>query len=548
MSTEAQAQTPSAETKPPGGTRRAAGIVGLAVIASRFLGLIREVVLASMFGAGLLYDAYLAAFRIPNLLRDLFAEGALSTAFTTLFTRTWEKEGPPPAWALANLIFSAMLFFLGGLCLIGMIDAGWIVQIANPGFHHVAGKFELTVTLTRILFPFILFVSLAAVVMGILNARFIFGLPASASTVFNIVSVIAGVSGAFLFDPQADWRHPHFGQPALYGVCAGVLLGGLAQLGFQLPALWKLGFRFRWHLDLNDTRLREVWQLMWPSVIAGAAVQVNVLVNSIFASEINGGQSWLACAFRLMQFPIGVFGVSIATTMLPAVTRHHARNDLAAFGKTLRQSLRLVLFLTIPAAVGLAVLAEPIIGLIYQHGNFSAHDTAQTAFALQAYAIGLAGYAAIKVIVPCFYALGLPQTPLRISLFGIGINFALNFTAMRLLHLGHAGLALTTSCVALVNFVQLYIALARRIDTGHHHEWFSFLARLAIAADLLALAAWFLNRMTLPWAGHSLFLRALVLLAVIGVSGAVYLGAALLLHVEETHEAWGILKRKLGRK
>ena len=542
-------QPPSGARKPENNTRRAAGIVGIAVIASRFFGLIREQVFAAMFGAGKLLDAYNAAFQIPNLLRDLFAEGALSTAFTTLFTRTWDREGPAPAWQLANLIVSAMLFFLGTLCLLGIVAAPLIVTLTNPGFHHFAGKFELTVHLTQVLFPFILFVSLAAVVMGMLNARFLFGLPASASTVFNIVSVVGGVAGAYLLDPtaRADWLHPKFTERALFGVCLGVLAGGLAQLAVQLPALVKLGYRFRWHLALKDPRLLEVWQLMWPSVIAGAAVQVNVLVNGVFASEIDGGRSWLNCAFRLMQFPIGVFGVSIATATLPSISRHFARNDLPAFGKTVRESLRLAWFLTLPAAVGLGVLARPIIALIYQHGHFTAHDTAQTALALQAYSIGLAGYAAIKVLVPCFYALGLPKTPLRISLLGIGFNVVLNFCLMRLFGMGHAGLALTTSCVALLNFGQLTAALSKKIDTGTFREWASYLARVLAAAALCGDTAWFLNGLVERYVPTGL-LRALGLLWAIGISAAVYGGASLAFRIEETHQAWGMIRRRLFKK
>ncbi|MDE2357609.1 MAG: murein biosynthesis integral membrane protein MurJ, partial [Alphaproteobacteria bacterium] len=337
-------------------TRRAAGVVGLAVVASRLFGLLREVVFAAMFGAGELLDVYIAAFRIPNLLRDMFAEGALSIAFTTLFTRTWEKEGEAPAWALANLILSTMIVVMGVICVTAILFAPAVVEVTNFGFHNVPGKFALAVQLTRILFPFILFVSLAAAVMGMLNARFVFAVPASASTVFNIVSVVAGVGLAFAFQPQAlaHWRHPAFDQRALYGVSLGVLLGGLAQLSMQLPSLLRLGFRFRWRLAFTDPRLAELWRLMWPSLIASATVQVNVLVNGMFASEINGGQSWLYCAFRLMQLPIGLFGVSLATATLPAVTRAAARGDMAAFGHTAKDSLRLAAFLTLPAAAGLA--------------------------------------------------------------------------------------------------------------------------------------------------------------------------------------------------
>jgi putative peptidoglycan lipid II flippase len=487
----AEAAEPSPAVAPPKlrdepDTRRSAGVVGLAVVASRLFGLGRELVFPAMFGAGKVLDAYYAAFQIPNLLRDLFAEGALSTAFTALFTRTWDKEGAEPAWTLANLTLSAMVFLGGLVCVLGIIGAPFIVEATNFGFHSVPGKFELAVQLTRILFPFILFVSLAAAVMGMLNARFIFGVPASASTVFNIVSVIAGVACAFAFDPtaRASWPHPVFTIYSMYGVCMGVLLGGLAQLGMQLPVLWRLGFRFRWRLQLTNPRLKELWTLMWPSLIAGSLVQVNVLVNGAFASEIDGGRSWLNCAFRLMQLPIGLFGVSLATVTLPAVARRFAQDDLGAFGRTVRSSLRLTLFMSVPAAVGLGVLAGPIIALIYQHGHFSAHDTAMTALALQAYSIGLAGYAAIRVLTPCFYALNQPRVPMRITMIGIGLNLALNFLNMVVFHLGHAGLALATSGIAIANFSQLSTALSRRVDFGGIGEWAGFLGRVVLAAGL----------------------------------------------------------------
>ncbi|SDT87858.1 putative peptidoglycan lipid II flippase [Verrucomicrobium sp. GAS474] len=551
---------PPPPTPPPGyqptGTRRAAGIVGLAVIVSRFFGVIREQIFAAMFGGGKLLDAYLAAFQIPNLLRDLFAEGALSTAFTTLFTRTWEKEGPPPAWLLANLIFSAALFFLGGICLLGIIDAPLIVEMTSHGFHAVPGKFELTVNLTRLLFPFILFVSLASVAMGMLNARFVFGLPASASTVFNIVSVAGGIAGAYACDPVAreNWAHPHFSERALYGLCLGVLLGGFAQLAIQIPGLVKIGYRFKWTLNPGHPRLREVWSLMWPSVIAGAAVQINVLVNGQFASQIDGGRSWLNCAFRLMQFPIGVFGVSLATATLPAISRAFARDDMAGFGQTARNSLRLAFFLTIPSAVGLAVLAEPIIRLIYQHLHFTARDTAQTAAALQAYSIGLSGYAAIKILVPCFYALGERTMPLRVSLIGIGANLVLNLAAIKILHFGHAGLALTTSCVALLNFGQLFLALRKRIDIGPAVEWTGFLLRVLAAAALCGLGAWAAEHFTAGWQNEPLgkldtvWRGAFCLFLALSTGVTAYGLGSILFGLHEFHEAAALIKRKLKRK
>ena len=525
------------------GNRKSAGIVGMAVVGSRMLGLVRELVFAAMFGAGKWYDAFLGAFQIPNLMRDLFAEGALSTAFTTTFTKTHAKEGDQPAWALANLLFSTMILVIGAICVAGIAASPMIVEITNFGFHSVPGKFELTVELTRIMFPFILFVSLAAVVMGVLNARFVFGLPASASTAFNFVSIVFGVGLALLFEPQADWRHPVFGQKALYGVTIGVLLGGVTQLAIQMPSLWRLGFRFHWRINFKDEKLRQVWRLMWPSVIAGAAVQVNVMVNGMFASEIDGARSWLNYAFRLMQFPIGVFGVAIATVTLPAVARHHARADLAAFGHTVEESLRLAFFLTIPAAVGLAVLAPRIIGVIYQRGNFTAQDTALTAAALQAYVIGLAGYAAIKILVPCFYALDKPRIPLQVSLFGIAVNVGCNFMLVKWFGMGHVGLAFSTAILATVNFLQLVVYLRKHIVFGSASRWAGYLGRVLCAAGLMGVASWYAADAAAGSApGFSGRLASLVAGLAAGV--AVYGVATVIFRIPETTAAMNMVRRK----
>ncbi|MBM4143048.1 MAG: murein biosynthesis integral membrane protein MurJ [Lentisphaerae bacterium] len=513
--------------------RRAAGVVGLAVVGSRVLGLVRETVLAAMFGGGRNLDALLAAFQIPNLMRDLFAEGALSTAFTTTFTKTHETEGEQPAWRLAGLLISSVIVVLGAACIAGILASPVLVQITSFGFRSVPGKFELTVRLTRILFPFILLVSLAAVAMGMLNARYIFGLPASASTVFNLVTIVAGVSLALAFDPQPDWRRPDFGERALYGAALGFLLGGFAQLGMQLPALWRLGFRFRWRLACGDPGLRRIWRLMWPSLIAGAAVQVNVLVNAMFASEINGARSWLNCAFRLMQFPIGVFGVAIATVTLPAISRHHAREETARFGRTVEEALRLCFFLTVPAAVGLFVLAPDLIGVIYGHGKFSAFDTAQTAAALRAFAVGLAAYAAIKILVPCFYALDRPRTPLLVSTLSIGLNIGLNFLLVKVLGLGHVGLAATTGTLALVNFAQLAFHLRRRVAIGSAAAWLRLLAAIVACAAACGGAAAFSAEFLRGRLGAGLAGRALAVLAAAGAGAGAYGALALLLRVPE---------------
>jgi putative peptidoglycan lipid II flippase len=556
---------------PPKSSKRSAAVVGIAVMGSRLMGLVREQTVAFMFGAGTISDAVQAAFRIPNLLRDLFAEGALSTAFTTTFTKMWAKEGPAASWRLAQLVLSTLILILGVICLLGMIAAPWVVDIISAGFHKVPGKFELTVSLTRLLFPFILFVSIAAVVMGMLNARNIFGIPASASTIFNIVSIVTGATLACLFEPQPDWHHLHFGERAAYGWCVGVLIGGLAQLAIQLPPLWGLGFRYKWKLDFHNPALQTVLMLMVPSAIAGSAVQVNVLVNSQFASQINGAGSWLYYAFRLVQLPIGIFGVAIATVTLPAVARQHALDDLKAFGKTVEEALRFGFYLTLPASVGLAVVAQPVIQLIYEHGNFTHLATTQTALALQAYTIGLAGYSGIKILVPCFYAMQPPRpdkvdashgfwrsfgefvwnvvlfTPARVSLIGIALNLVLCAILFFYFKMGHVGLALATGFIAILNFLQLLYAIQKKIELGRAEDWLSFFARVSTATFACGAVAYagdaflFAHRST-----HSL-LGAFLLFANIAVAGAIYFGITTLLQVPESVELSGFIRRKFGR-
>jgi putative peptidoglycan lipid II flippase len=348
-----------------------------------------------------------------------------------------------------------------------------------------------------------------------------------------------------------------------------VLLGGLAQLAIQLPSLWHVGFNFAGKLNFRDSGLRTVMILMVPSAIAGSAVQVNVMVNGQFASHIPGAMSWLYYAFRLVQLPIGIFGVAIATVTLPAVARQHALDDLKAFGKTVEDALRFGFYLTLPASVGLAAIAQPVIQLIYEHGTFTATSTAQTALALQAYTIGLAGYSGIKILVPCFYAMQPPRfeqrpdasfwnsfshfvmnvvlfTPARVSLTGIALNLVLCFVLYYYLGLGYVGLALATGFVAVLNFLQLLYAIQKKIDVGTSGEWLSFFVRVTVATmacgGVVFFGDWFLlaHRTT-----HSL-LGATILFINIGVAGAVYFGLTVLFRVPESVELVAFIKRKLG--
>jgi putative peptidoglycan lipid II flippase len=482
---------------------RAAGIVSLAVMASRILGLVRDQVFAALFGAGLQYDAFLTAFRIPNLLRDLFAEGALSAAFVTTFTQVLETKGEKEAFRLSNRVATALMLVLGALCILGWIFAPAIVFLLAPGFFEVPGKSELTIHLTRIMIPFILFVALAAKAMGILNARQRFAVPALAPAFFNLGSILGGLFLGFMVGPSV-------GLSPIEGMAVGTLLGGFLQFAVQWPSLRRAGFRYRPMLSLTDPGLRQIVRLMGPAIIGTAAVQINVFVNTNFASLIidpvtgavaNGPVSWLNYAFRFMQFPIGVFGVAVATATLPALSRSTAHRDYDGFRQTLAHSLVLVFLLCIPSAVGLAVLGRPIIALIFEHGRFTAFDTAQTGNALAAYSAGLAGYAAIKVLSPAFYALGDARTPMLISLGSIAVNYVMN--SLLVGPFGHVGLAFSTSTVALVNFALLALFMRRRLGRLEGNRIALMVLRICAASLPMAAVAWWVSALcsALPFTG-----------------------------------------------
>jgi putative peptidoglycan lipid II flippase len=522
---------------------RATGIVGIAILSSRVLGLIREMVVAALFGATRNMDAFLTAFRAPNMLRDLFAEGALSTAFVTTFSRRIATEGDESAWKLASKVATLALIFMSALTLLGIIFAPVLIKILAPGFP--VEKAELTILLTRVMFPFILLVSLAALVMGMLNAKHVFGIPAMASSFFNLGSIVGGVVLCYWLDPQPDWRHPHFGERGLIGLSIATLIGGLLQLVVQFPSLRRVGFKFRPDFNWRDPGVRTILVLMGPATIAASAVQVNVAVNSGFASALGDGpMTWLNIAFRLMQLPLGIFGVAVGTVTLPLVSRSAALGDIPAFRSALAHAMRLVMLLTIPAAIGLIILARPIISVIYEHGRFDARATEQTATALQFYAIGLAAYSAVKVLAPAFYALDKRYLPMLVSILSILINFALNWFFMFRMNLGHRGLALSTSLVAVTNFLLLYIMMRRyagRLETG---QLFKLLGKLCLAGAVLAAICWLASQYLFGSASMPEWKKIVDLAITIAVGVVAFFGAAFLLRVREVHDVVDLVRRR----
>jgi len=519
---------------------KASGVIAVAVMCSRVLGLVREVLFNSLFGTAFM-GLFIIAFRIPNLLRDLFAEGALSTAFVTVFSQRIEKEGEASAWALAAKMMTLVAVFMSLVSLLGMLLAGPLVSLLAPGFAPQDARF--TILLTQIMYPFILLVSLAALVMGMLNSKNIFTAPAMASSFFNIGSIVGGVLFGWIIDRG-------FGRNALIGLSLGTLLGGLLQLATQLPSLRRAGFRFRADFRWRDPGIRRILALMVPSVIAASAVQINVLINTGFAASVGADAvTWLNSAFRLMQLPIGVFGVAVATITLPVISRIAADTDTSAFGPTLGKAMRLAVFLTLPSAVGLWFISGPVIGLIYEHGKFVAHDTLQTGQALQLYAIGLVAYSCIKVLSPAFYAINRKWTPMLVSFASIALNLSLNYYFMFRLGLGHRGLALSTTICAILNFAALYLLMlgpAGRLDSA---RFLLALGRCALAAVPLGLVCWAGMHFSPSLFPQQFFWqRAVGLFVTIAAASLTYLGACFLLGVEETGEAGRIALRKLRGK
>jgi putative peptidoglycan lipid II flippase len=512
-------------------------VVSAATMLSRILAVAREQLFAWLFGATMYGDAYRVAFRIPNLLRDLFAEGALSAAFVPTFTERLRNGGREEAVRLANIVVGAVLVVVGAITLAGIVAAPGIVVLLAGDFARTPGKFELTVELTRVMFPFLPLVSLAAVAMGQLNSHERYGVPALASASFNVVAIVAGVALRFSgFDAHT----------AVLGWSVATVLGGLVQVGIQVPSLWRTGFRFRPRIDFRDPGLRRIALLMAPATMGLAATQLNIFVNTGFASRVPGAVSWLEYAFRLMQLPIGVFGVAIATIATTRLAQQAAATRHDEMADTLGHGLRLVAFLTVPCTFGLIALAEPIPRLLYQYGRFHEGDTAGTGAALVLYSVGLYFYASVKVLAPAYYAMNRPRVPLAASVTAVAGNLCLNIALFPAF--GYAGLALGTSLAATLNCAVLAWIFHRDAAPLDLRGLASHFARVLTAAAACGGAAWFVNREVEAWLGESaLAARLAGVGCAIAAGAAVYAVLCRAFRVAELEEFAGLVRRKLRR-
>jgi putative peptidoglycan lipid II flippase len=512
----------------------AAAIVGGATLLSRTLGFVRDMVFAWLFGAGMVADAFFAAFRVPSTLRELLGEGALSAAFIPAFTRTASRDGRAAAWELTSKVMGTLLLILVVVTAAGIVLAPWIAQGIAFGFGRVPGKLALTTTLLRIMFPYILVVALAALFMATLNSLGHFLTPALSPTVLNLVIIAMALlvaSGS---------------STPVIPIAVAVVVGGVGQLAIQIPAALAHGWQPSIRVAPRDPAVREIGRLMLPGVAGLAVTQVNVFVGTLLASLLQEGSvAAIGYAFRLVQYPIGVVGVSIATGALPVMSRAVAQDAAGDLKHALRDSLRLGVFLALPATVGLIVFAVPIVAILFERGAFTRSATILTASILSAFALGLVFYIANRILAPAFYAMRDTWTPMITGMVSVGVNIAASIALMG--PLGAVGLGLATAVASASNCVQLVFRLRGRIGALGGRAVLGAAGRVALAC--VPMAAWGLASQTW-WSATSipsLAGRVGVLAAELTVAALLFGGAALALRCEELGWAWGLIRGRARR-
>jgi putative peptidoglycan lipid II flippase len=518
---------------------KSAGFISAATLASRVLGLARDVISGYFFGTGMIMDAFVVATRIPTLLRDLFAEGAMSAAFVPTVTRYLTKDGKPAAFKLGANVLNGLAIVTGGLVLLGMVFAHPLVLLfTTEKFRRIPGAVSLATELTRANMPFLLLIAIAAGLMGLLNAMRRFFTPSIAPAMYNVVFILCAAIGVPLFRA--------IGWPPIMALSCGMLFGGLAQIVTQLPTLRSEGYRHTWTLDPHDRGLREVLLLMGPGSLGVAAAQINILVSTILATDITGGASSLGFAFRFMYMPVGIFGVAIATAAIPDLAKHAALGSHRDMGTTLSWGMRLMLALSVPATVGLMTLALPITQLIFERGSFTAESSALVSQALFYYAPGIIGYSLVKILSPSFYSLKDARTPVIVSVATVLTNALLSLALYKVI--GLRGLPLATTISATLNAGLLFWLLSRRIgglDEGH--IGFVFL-KLLIASTAMGAAAYFAEaelHKLLP--AVSTFDKLVRVVGGIGAGLVTLVVAAHVMHIEEFRQATDrVLKKVRG--
>lgn len=483
---------------------------------SRVFGLIRDITLATFFGASGGTDAFLVAFKIPNFMRRLFGEGAFSLAFVPVLSEYREKHDKAALKDLVNHVAGTLGGFLLVLSILGMVFAPALVYLFAPGFTNDAAQLQLTADLLRITFPYIFFIALVAFAGGILNSYHQFALPAFTPVLLNIC-LIASVF----------FLAPYFDEP-LMALAWGVALAGVAQLLIQFPALIKLGLMPIPKIKRGHKGVKKIVRLMIPAIFGSSVAQINLLLDTVIASFlITGSVTWLYYSDRLLEFPLGVLGIAIATVILPTLSQQHARASDEQFNQTLNWALRLVSLITIPACIGLFIMAGPILASLFEYGKFSASDTYFSSLSLMAYMLGLPALICIKILAPGFYARQDTRTPVRIGIIAMVCNMALNIAfvvplVMLDYQAPHVGLALATSCSAYINALLLYSKLRDTKVFTPENGWMAWIFRIIIAAIAMAAVIIWLNPDAAQWSHWQLMERLTNLAIIIASAAFVY--------------------------
>ncbi len=485
---------------------------------SRVLGFVRDTLIARIFGAGVASDAFVVAFKLPNLLRRIFAEGAFSQAFVPILAEYKTQQGEEATRTFLAYVAGLLTLVLALVTLLGMLAAPWIVWGSAPGFADEPERFALTVDLLRVTFPYILLISLSSLVGAVLNTWNRFSVPAFVPTLLNVSMIIFTV-----------WLAPYF-DPPIMALGWAVLVGGLAQFLWQLPALKQVGMLVLPRLSLRDTGVWRVLRQMGPAIFGVSVGQISLIINTIFASFLVAGSvSWLYYADRLMELPSGVLGVALGTILLPALAKTYASADRADYSKLLDWGLRLCFLLVLPCTLALALIAEPLIVSLFQYGKFTAHDSAMTQQALVAYSVGLLALILVKILAPGFYAQQDIKTPVRIAIVSLLATQAMNALFIFVIDLRHAGLALSISLAACLNAGLLYWQLRRKGIYLPQPGWAKFLAKLVLAVLVMAAVLLALMHYMPAWEEGGMLLRLLRLGVLVAAGASAYFAVLALL-------------------
>ena len=510
---------------------KAAGVVGAATMLSRVFGFIRDMVVAGFFGAGLTTDAFFVAFRIPNLLRRLLGEGSLTVSFVPVFTEYLKKKSRQEAETLANVTCTALSVLLVIIALAGIIFSPLIVTAMAPGFVKFPQQYDLAVFLNRLMFPYVFFICLVALSMGILNSLRHFAAPALSPVILNISMIAAAFALRGFF------------QEPITALAVGVMIGGVLQLAMQWPFLVKMGIRLRPDFHFAHPGLKQIGRLMLPSLLGSAVYQINIFIGTILASLLpSGSVSFLYYADRIVELPLGVFAIAVGTAALPSFSEHVAAGDFATLKKAISFSLRLILFITIPASLALIVLRVPIISVLFQRGAFGISSTLFAAEALLYYALGLWAFSVIRIIDSAFFSIQDRRSPLKVAFLALFVNIIASIVLM--FPLKHGGLALATSLASAVNVIALALILKKKVGAFLDSEFFHSLQRTALASLLMWVALLAVD-FFMEWDnGASLRYRATYLTVSIILGMATFLLASVLMKNEEMKMLVGALQRR----